>query len=117
MKKKYFVYAYDGMYGGLHGMHEWCFMEGTYDEAECYGEEMSANVIDSYSDIRYSLFDCEDEEIYERYSEEEINEIIQEDIAFEIYEVRDDAPSFEELEAMYLDPESYIKEYCQLCQD
>ena len=49
--------------------------------------------------------------------EEEINEIIQEDIAFEIYEVRDDAPSFEELEAMYLDPESYIKEYCQPCQD
>ena len=57
MEKKYFVYAYDDTYGGLHGMHEWCFMEGTYEEAECYGEEMSANVIDSYSDIRYSLFD------------------------------------------------------------
>ena len=25
--------------------------------------------------------------------------------------------AFEELEAMSLDPESYIKEYCQLCQD
>ena len=115
--KRYFVYAYDQSYGGLHGMHEWCFMEGTYTEAMLYGAEMSANVIDSYSDIRYSLFECEDEEIYERYSEEEINEIIEEDIAFDIYEVRDDAPSLEELEAMYLDPETFIKEYCQLCQD
>ena len=115
--KRYFVYAYDQSYGGLHGMYDWCFMESSYEDAECTAAEMSANVIDSYSDIRYSLFDCEEEEIYERYSEEEINEIVQEDIAFEIYEVRDDAPSFEELEAMYLDPESYIKEYCQLCQD
>jgi hypothetical protein len=57
-------------------------------------------------------------ELYlKQHSKEEINEIIQEDIAFEIYEVRDDAPSFGELEAMNLDPESYIKEYCQSCQD
>lgn len=118
MEKKYFVYAYDDMYGGLHGMYEWCFIEGSYQEAEDYGEEMSRNVIDSYSEIRQNLFDCEDEEeIYERYSEEEIMEIIQEDIAYEIYEVRDDIPSFEELEEMNLDPESYIKEYCQPCQD
>ena len=118
MEKKYFVYAYDGIYGGLHGMYDWVFMEGTYEEAEDYGIEMSRDVIDSYSEIRQSLFDYEDEEeIYERYSEEEIEEIIQEDIAFEIYEVRDDAPSFKELEAMNLDPESYIKEYCQPCQN
>ena len=115
--KKYFIYAYDNAYDGLHGMYDWCFMEGSYEGAECEAAEMSVNVIDSYSDIRYSLFGCEDEEIYDCYSEEEINEIIQEDIAYEIYEVRDDAPSFEELEAMYLDPESYIKEYCQPCQD
>lgn len=115
--KRYFVYAYDQSYGGLHGMYDWCFMESSYEEAECTAAEMSAEVIDSYADIRCSLFDCEEEEIYERYSEEEINEIIQEDIAYEIYEVRDDAPSFEELEAMYLDPDSYIMEYCQPCQD
>lgn len=118
MDKKYFVYAYEGIYGGLHGMYDWVFMEGSYAEAESYGVEMSSNVIDSYAEIRQNLFDVEDEEeIYARYSEEEVEEIIQEDIAFEIYEVRDDAPPFKEMEEMNLDPESYIKEYCQQCQD
>ena len=111
--KRYFVYAYDQSYGGLHGMYDWCFMESSYEEAECEAVEMSMEVIDSYSDIRCSLFDCEEEEIYERYSEEEINEIYQEDIAYEVWELRDDAPSFEELEAMNLDPQSYIDDYCK----
>ena len=42
-----------------------------------------------------------------------MNEAIQEDIAYEVWELRDDAPSFVELEAMNLDPESYIEEYCK----
>lgn len=110
--KKYFIYAYDSLYCGLHGMYEWCFIEGNYIDVVYEAIEMSANVIESYSDIRDTLFDCEDEEIYERYSEEEINEIVQEDIAYEIYEIREDAPSFEELYEMNLDPQSYIEEFC-----
>lgn len=31
---------------------------------------------------------------------------------YEIHELRDDAPSFEELENMNLDPQSYIEEFC-----
>ena len=114
MKKRYFVYAYDGMYGGLHGMYEYCFLEGTFEEAEEYGIEMSHNVIDSYSEIRQNIFGYEDEEeIYENYSEEEIQDIIMEDVEYEVWELRDDAPSFEELEEMNLDPQSYIEEYCK----
>ena len=46
-------------------------------------------------------------------SEEEIEEAYEEDIAYKVWELRDDAPSFLELEAMNLDPNSYIDEYCK----
>lgn len=105
-KKRYFIYAYDEMYNGLHGMYDYCFDECTLQIAESYGYEMSYNVIESYSDIYESLYD-------EDSSDEEMSEAIQEDIAYEVLELRDDAPSFEELEAMNLDPQSYIDDYCK----
>lgn len=104
-KKRYFIYAYDEFYGGLHGIYDYCFNECTLRQAEEQGREMSYEVIESYG---YLL-----EEICgEDATEEEINEAIQEDIAYEIYELREDAPSFEELYDMNLDPQSYIEEFC-----
>lgn len=106
MEKRYFIYAYDEMYNGLHGMYDYCFEFCSFDSAKSYGYEMSYNVIESYSDIYESLYD-------EDFTDEEMEEAIQEDIAYEIWELRDDAPSFEELEEMNLDPQSYIDEYCK----
>lgn len=104
-KKRYFIYAYDEFYGGLHGMYDGCFIEGDYKEAEMYGYEMSNSIIESYSEIYDQLFaDCE--------TEEEREKALAEDIAYEIYELRKDAPSFEELYNMNLDPQSYIEEFC-----
>lgn len=104
-KKRYFIYAYEEFYSGLHGMYDYCFDECTLNQAESQGYEMSYGIIESYD---YLL-----EEICgEDATEEEINEAIQEDIAYEIHELRDDAPSFEELENMNLDPQSYIEEFC-----
>ena len=105
-EKRYFIYAYDEMYNGLHGMYDYRFDECTLQTAEAYGYEMSYNVIESYGDIYESLYD-------ENASDEEMNDAIQEDIAYEVYELRDDAPSFEELEVMNLDPQSYIDDYCK----
>lgn len=105
-KKRYFIYAYEEFYSGLHGIYDYRFDECTLHQAESQGHEMSYEVIESYS---YLL-----EEICgEDATEEEIDEAIQEDIAYEIWELRDDAPSFEELEEMNLDPQSYIDEYCK----
>ena len=56
-EKRYFIYAYDEMYNGLHGMYDYCFDECTLQDAEAYGYEMSYNVIESYSDIYESLYD------------------------------------------------------------
>ena len=109
-EKRYFIYAYEEFYSGLHGMYDYCFEECTLRQAEDYGYEMSCGVIESYS---YLL-----EEICgEDATEEEREEAFQEDIAYEIWELRDDAPSFEELEAMNLDPKSYIDDYCKHEQD
>lgn len=105
-EKRYFIYAYERLYSGLHGIYDYCFYKCTFQDAEAYGYEMSYNVIESYSSILDELYD-------EDSTDEEMEEAIQEDIAYEIWELRDDAPSFEELEAMNLDPESYIKEYCK----
>ena len=104
--KRYFIYAYDEMYNGLHGMYDYRFDFCSLESAESYGYEMSYNVIESYDDIYESLYN-------EDFTEEEMEEAIQEDIAYEIWELRDDAPSFEELEEMNLDPQSYIDEYCK----
>lgn len=109
-EKRYFIYAYDGMYGGLHGIYDYDFDECTLHQAEERGYEMSYYVIESYSFIQEEL--CGEDA-----SEEEINEAIQEDIAYEVWELRDDAPSFIELEAMNLDPQSYIDDYCKHEQD
>lgn len=105
-EKRYFIYAYEEFYGGLHGIYNYCFEECSLAQAEEYGREMSCEVIESYSFIL-------DEICGEDATEEEIDEAIQEDIAYEIWELRDDAPSFEELEEMNLDPQSYIDEYCK----
>ena len=105
-EKRYFIYAYDATYGGLHGMYSYCFDECSLEDAELQGREMCYDVINSYDDIYDYLID-------EEMSEEEIEEAYEEDIAYEIWELRDDAPSFLELEAMNLDPKTYIDDYCK----
>lgn len=105
-EKRYFIYAYEEFYGGLHGIYNYCFDECTLRQAEEQGREMSYEVIESYDFLLKEI--CEEDA-----TDEEMNEAIQEDIAYEVWELRDDAPSFEELEAMNLDPSSYIEEYCK----
>ena len=105
-KKRYFIYAYDGFYEGLHGIYSYCFEECTLRMAEDIGHEMSCDVIDSFGFILEEI--CGEDG-----TEEELDEAIQDNIAYEVWELRDDAPSFEELEAMNLDPHSYIDDYCK----
>ena len=102
-KKRYFIYAYEEFYSGLHGIYDYCFYYGTERQACDIGYEMSYDLIESYSFLEL----CDEDA-----TEDEREEAIQEDIAYEVWELREDAPSDEELEELNLDPESYISDYC-----
>lgn len=105
MDKRWMIYAYEGLYGGLHGCYLIEFIKGTYQEAEDLGRELSYEVMDSYSDIDEELWsDCETEEEYYQARDENVE--------FEIHELRDDAPSARKLHEMNHAPEWYIEEYC-----
>ena len=45
------IKGYDEFYGGLHGMIEYEIFEGTEEEADARGLEMSYEVINGYTDI------------------------------------------------------------------
>lgn len=97
-KKRYFIYAYDEAYQGLHGIYDWLFFEGTFNEACELGLDMSYDVIHSYSFLLDELNNDE--------------ELINDDLAYEVWEVQPDAPNFTMLNKMDLSPEKYIEEFC-----
>ena len=103
--KRYFVYAYDKLYEGMHGMYDWIICKSSYLEACEAGERMSIEVIHSY--------DCIYDELANGLEEEEdIEEEISYDIDYEVYELKEDAPSTKEIYELGLTPNDIINEYC-----
>ena len=116
--KKYAIYAFDNAYGGLHGYESYAIVDcKDQEEAELTAAEMSREVINDFG-----LIDDEMEEYVnsEDYDEEESydyeDELIEEDIAYQIYEiVKTDNLSDEDLEnKFYNDKEDFIKNYCKM---
>lgn len=103
-EKRYFVYAYDNLYQGLHGMYYWAISEGSFEDACEIGQEISRYVIESY--------DCIYDELTNGLEEQDFKEEILNDIAYEIYELKEDAPTTEEIYRLGLTPENIIDKYC-----
>ena len=95
----YVIHAFDEIYGGLHGMEMWTLEEFKNEsEATDVAEEMSRDIIDSYSDITDILkeraedllsYDIEEGRIiFEHQRERAFNsyyeECVGEDISFNI---------------------------------
>lgn len=58
----YLIYAAEQHYGGLHGMYDVDIIEANSEhEADEYGEEMSYNVMNSYSGIVDTMWEEADE--------------------------------------------------------
>lgn len=93
-KMKVLIYAYEGQYGGLHGMYEVEICEvNNIEEAYTIGEELARNVIDDY-DLYDDCF--EEEPLYEVYvMSEEYQDL-----------------SVEELNNLLIDWEDFVVEYC-----
>lgn len=118
------IRAYDEMYGGLHGMVEYDIIEGTEEEADECGLEMSNEVIESYSNIYNSLEDdirqyCEEEDFDYDENGDEVEdireEIYREDTAWDIHELDKimlPTLDFNELNNMfYNNPDEFLEKY------
>ena len=115
---KYAIYAYEDIYGGLHGIHELAVVEvGSKKNAEEIANEMAISVIDSYGGVTESFEDEAYNEGYEPDTEEwqdYIDECYRDDISYEIYKVtKETNESLEELDNKFNnDPEGFLEEYC-----
>lgn len=115
---KYTIYAYEDIYGGLHGMHELAVVEAKSEEdAEFIATEMCENVIDSYSEIIENFEENAFAEGLEEGTEEwdaSIEEQWREDKSYEIYKItKETNESIEILDDKFNnDPEGFLEEYC-----
>lgn len=97
-----FVYAYENIYCGLHGINSMGVFEvDDLDEANDIGKELSYEVIESFSGV------------FDSYDEIEV----QEGVEWEVYRIRSefDNKSTHELDHICatLDVESFVEEYCE----
>lgn len=103
MNKKWLIYSYENSYSGLHGIYDIQFFEGTEKEANEIGREASVELIDSYSFIA-------EEFLGEDYTNEEYEDFLEEEVAWEIYELPDDV-DLNKLDEENLGIEGYIGKY------
>ena len=118
------IKGYDEFYGGLHGMIDYEIFEGTEQEAEAEGLEMSYEVINDYSFIIDALeddvkFQCEQEDLDYDEGGEEVDdiraEVYGEDTAWNIYQLDESklpTLDFDKLENMfYRNPDEFLEKY------
>lgn len=118
---KLFIYAYDQLYGGLHGMYEYTFYEtDNQKEAKETAIELSCDVINSYYDIEDSLAEEVDSVCDDRDSEEwndAYDEAVMGDTAYDIYVLKDEVKekTDEELDELVWEEgiEGFIEKYCE----
>lgn len=89
-----FIYAYENIFGGLHGMYDYTFYEANKEkEAEEVALDLSCGVIGSYDDITEHLEEEADSYSDDRDSDEwssAYDEAVMQDTAYEIYALKDE---------------------------
>lgn len=105
MSKLFAIYAYEEMYMGLHGMHDYLVTEADNTaEAEETARDMATNVVESYHDIYTEIFNntiedfCSFDE-YEDMTEDEKAKIYNsEEFLFKYVENRNEVLRYEIVE-------------------
>ena len=105
MSKLFAIYAYEEMYMGLHGMHDYLVTEADNTaEAEEIARDMATNVVESYHDIYTENFNNTVEDFcsldeYEDMTEDEKAKIYNsEEFLFKYVENRNEALQYEIVE-------------------
>lgn len=116
---KYFIYAAEDMYQGLHGMEDYLLIDSDYDTAVAEAENLSMSVMESYPSIMEDIEDTA-KEVYEKDSEEYddyLNELIRENIYYIIYALQDEYEDMDEDEVYHkvqqLGIDEFIETYCE----
>lgn len=112
------IYAFENQYCGLHGMSHHLIVEvDDLKAAEEYASEESRSVIDSYSDILEGFEDEAESEGLEEGTEEYdeyIEDCIQQNIGYQIWEVVDRYASIEEMEDdFYNSRDEFVEKHCR----
>lgn len=105
MLKLFAIYAYEEMYMGLHGMHDYLVTEAdNMAEAEETARDMATNVVESYHDIYTEVFNNTVEDFcsldeYEDMTEDEKAKIYNsEEFLFKYVENRNEVLRYEIVE-------------------
>lgn len=112
------IYACEGTYGGLHGINSQRIVEvSDRKEAEEWGEQDSRDVIDSYGSI-YEDFKASAEgdglEDGTEEFDEYIEECIQENVEYYLWEVVDCYADIETMERDFFNhKDEFVKEHCR----
>ena len=112
----YAIYAYENIYGGLHGINDYAVVKAdSYEMAEKMAAELSSDVIDSYIDdeeIREATGIDEDDEFFT----DELDDFYAEEIAYDIYtldesKIRDEISLNSYSDEFRDDPHEFIEKY------
>lgn len=112
------IYAFENQYNGLHGICSHRIVEvDDIKTAEEWAQEDSRNVMDSYGDILEG-FESEAEGEGLEESTEEYNEYIEEciqmNIGYQLWEVIDRYASLSQMEEdFYNSQEEFVKKHCK----
>ena len=109
---KYAIHAYEALYDGLYGVYtDFVVDVKSPVEAQEMAKAESLALMESYSSIMNSLY----ETVYEMYNDEELDEetarmyveeLMEQNICFEMCRIYDDAP-----DDIEIDYEDFVKKY------
>ena len=115
----YAIYAYENMYGGLHGINDYAVVEAdSYEMAEKFAAELSSDVIDSYLDdeeIREAA-GIDEDDVFFTDEDDKLDDFYAEDIAYDIYtldesKIRDEISLNSYADKFRDDPHEFIEKY------
>ena len=122
---EYFIYAYPASYGGNHGMYNYDLIDCyNYEEAMSIATEMARDVIWNYrpDELLYTRDDyCQEmgyDEWINEYKEDYqsvLDEYVEEEIDFSIYELQDGITieDYKEWVIGNMPPEDFIENFCK----
>lgn len=114
------IHAYEDSYSGLHSIEDWGFEEGDTENDEHLhdlGRQLSYQVIESYGFLEEDYVG--DEEEYESMDEDELEDIINEHLVWDVIPLPG-APSVDacwEYLSEHNDPEGLIEMYSKIPED